>query len=75
MDVADAGSIERGGKLALGKTRPALCGNRAGIDDQLDFRALEFAKNRSGLCLLVADRVERPCFCSLDFGFGFGFRP
>ncbi len=40
MDVADAGLVETGGKLALGEARPARCRDRARVDDQADLSAL-----------------------------------
>ena len=55
MQIGDAGFVERGGELALGKARPARGRDRAGIDQQLDLGALEFAQHRGGLGLLVAD--------------------
>ena len=58
MDVADAGLVESGGKLALGETRAARGRDRARVDDQADAGALEFADDGVGLRLLVADGEE-----------------
>ena len=70
MDIADAGFVERGGELAFGKARPARGRDRARIDQQVDFGALEFVHHRGGLGLLVADREQRLRFRCLDLSFG-----
>ena len=67
MQIADAGFVERGGKLALGKAGAARGRDRAGIDQQIDFRALEFVEHRGGLGLLVADGEQRMAFRRLSF--------
>ena len=58
MDVADAGLVEPGRKLALGEAGPARGRDRARVDDQADAGALQFADHGVGLRLLVADGEE-----------------
>ena len=58
MQIGDAGFVERSGELALGKARPARGRDRAGIDQKIDFGALEFVQHRGGLGFLVANRKQ-----------------
>ncbi len=58
MDVADAGFVERGRKLALGKAWPARGCHRARIDQKIDFGAIEFLYYGRRFCLLVANRKQ-----------------
>ncbi len=58
MDIGNAGLIERGRELALGKSRATRGRDRAGIDQQIDLGALELAQHRGGLGLFVANRKQ-----------------
>src|SRR5262249_46978693 len=40
-------------------------GDGAGVDQQFDFRPLEFIEHGGGLCLLIAYREQRMAFCGL----------
>src|SRR6185312_5429634 len=59
VQIGDAGFVERGGQLTLGEAGPARRGDRAHVDKGVDLRLFEFAQNRGGLGLLVADGEER----------------
>src|SRR5690242_2968869 len=58
-----SGFFERGGKLALGETRPARGRDRARVDDELDLRVLQFLQHGGGLRLFVADGEKRALSC------------
>ena len=63
MQIADAGLVEAGRKLALGETRPARGRDRARVDDESDAGALELVDDGGGFRLLVADGEESSCSC------------
>ena len=58
MQIADAGLVEPGGKLAFGEARPARGRDRARVDHEADAGALELVDDGRGARLLVADGEE-----------------
>jgi hypothetical protein len=55
VDIGDAVLVEPGRELVLGKTGTPRGCNRAGVDQDLDLGAGEFAQHRSRGRLFVAD--------------------